>query len=251
LKKALANDEFVVLYQPVIDLESGRLNSLESLLRWQNPQLGMLTPENFLAAAKENGLITEIDKQMLLKVSAQIENWRCKGLATTIRINLALRDFLSNDFFELFFELIENGSIDPAMLAVEIEESVLRNESPQVIRVLNKLKESTVSISIDNFGTEYASLVTLLRGQIQYVKIDRSYFQRNASNGERFRLIQALIVAMAHSLNVKVIAAGVETEAQREFLEKIGCDSAQGYLFHRTMLGREVEELLENAGLSV
>jgi diguanylate cyclase (GGDEF)-like protein len=251
LKKALANDEFVILYQPVVDLATGRLDSLESLLRWQNPQLGLLTPDNFLAAAKENGLITEIDKHMLLKVSGQIEDWRRKGLTATIRINLALRDFLSTDFFQLFFELIEKGRIEPAMLSLEIEESVLRSDSPQVIRMLDKLKETAVGISIDNFGTEYASLLTLLRGRIQYVKIDRSYFQRNASNSERFRLIQALIVAMAHSLDVKVIAAGVETEKQREFLEKIGCDLAQGYLFHRPMLSPEAEELLENAGLSV
>jgi diguanylate cyclase (GGDEF)-like protein len=250
LKKAIADDEFVILYQPIIDLATGRLDSLESLVRWQHPQLGMLAPESFLAVAKDSGLITEIDKCMILKVSAQLKEWRHKGYAAKVRINLVLRDFLSNDFFELFFQLLENGDIETGMLSVEIEESVLRNETPQIVRSLNKLKELAISISIDNFGTDYASLVTLLRGRIHYVKIDRSYFQRDALHSEHFRLIQALIVAMAHSLNVKVIAAGVETEAQRAFLEKIGCDLAQGYLFHRPMKSAQVEELMASSRLS-
>ncbi|MGR8935745.1 MAG: EAL domain-containing protein [Gammaproteobacteria bacterium] len=251
LKKAVANNEFVILYQPVIDLASGRIDSLESLLRWRHPQLGLLAPENFLAVAKESGLITEIDKLMVFKVAEQLKKWHVRGYATTVRINLAMRDFLCNDFFELFFRLLESSDIAPHMLSVEIEECVLRNETPQITRSLNRLKESPVSISIDNFGTEYASLVTLMRGRIQYVKIDRSYFQRNVLNGEPLRLIQALIVAMAHSLNVKVIAAGVETKSQHAFLEKIGCDLAQGYLFHRPMFSEQVEELLANAGISV
>lgn len=250
LKNAVANDEFVILYQPVIDLASGRLDSLESLLRWRHPRLGLLAPDSFLGVAKESGLITEIDKLMILKVASQLKTWLQNGYAAKVRINLAMRDFLSNDFFELFFHILESGIIEPNMIAVEIEENVLRNEAPQVTRSLHRLKESPVSISIDNFGTEHASLVTLMHGRIQYVKIDRSYFQRNVLHGEPFRLIQALIVAMAHSLNVKVIAAGVETESQRAFLEKIGCDLAQGYLFHRPMDSEQVEELLANAGVS-
>lgn len=251
LKKAIANDEFIILYQPVVDLVSGRLDSLESLLRWRHPELGLIAPESFLGVAKESGLITEIDKLMVRKVTEQVKAWRQNGYAVMVRINLAMRDFLSNDFFELFFQILEDGDLDPSMISVEIEENVLRNETPQIVRSLNKLKDSPVSISIDNFGTESASLVTLMHGRIEYVKIDRSYFQRNALHNERFRLIQALIVAMAHSLNVKVIAAGVETEAQRAFLEKIGCDLAQGYLFHRPMFGDQVEELLANVGYSV
>lgn len=251
LQNAVDNDEFVILYQPVVELASGRLDSFESLLRWRHPQLGLLAPESFLGVAKESGLITEIDKLMIRKVTEQLKNWRCSGYAGTVRINLAMRDFLSNDFFELFFQLLENGDLDPNMISVEIEESVLRNETPQIVRSLGRLKDSPVDISIDNFGTEHASLVTLMHGRIQYVKIDRSYFQRHTLHGERFRLIQALIVAMAHSLNVKVIAAGVETEAQREFLEKIGCDLAQGYLFYRPLFNDQAEALLENAGISV
>jgi EAL domain-containing protein (putative c-di-GMP-specific phosphodiesterase class I) len=246
LKKAVANNEFLLLYQPIIDLVTGTMNSMESLLRWQHPQLGLLTPDSFLPVAKESGLISEIDKLMLLKVCAQLKEWREKGYEVTVRINVALRDFLSSDFFELFFELMDSGEMDPAMLSVELEESVLRNDAPQVVRNLYKLKESPVSISIDNFGTEYASLVTLMRGRIQYVKIDRSYFKSDIAYSEHFRIIQALIVAMAHSLNVKVIAAGVETEAQLEFLKKIGCDLAQGYFYYKPMYSNEIEELLSS-----
>ena len=243
LHKALVNDEFELYFQPIVDLSTGKICSLETLLRWRHPQMGLLTPEKFLPHAEETGLITEIDKWMLSKVCKQAREWQDLGNHLHIRVNLAMRDFLQKDLFDLFFTTLKENNVLPEQISVEIKEQVLMDETPLTVELLHRLRKSCVQLSVDDFGTGYTSLYTLQHCPVDFVKIDSSYINEIHTDSENCTMIRA-IIAMSHSLNIKVIAEGVETEVQAEFLKQLDCDMGQGYLFYKPAPKEEVEKLI-------
>ena len=243
LHKALVNDEFELYFQPIVDLSTGKICSLETLLRWRHPQMGLLTPVKFLPHAEETGLITEIDKWMLSKVCKQAREWQDLGNHLHIRVNLAMRDFLQKDLFDLFFTTLKENNVLPEQISVEIKEQVLMDETPLTVELLHRLRKSCVQLSVDDFGTGYTSLYTLQHCPVDFVKIDSSYINEIHTDSENCTMIRA-IIAMSHSLNIKVIAEGVETEEQAEFLKQLDCDMGQGYLFYRPAPKEAVEKLI-------
>jgi diguanylate cyclase (GGDEF)-like protein len=244
LHQALLEDEFELYFQPLVDLKTQQICSLETLLRWRHPQMGLLKPEKFLTHAEETGLITVIDEWMLSKVCKQIRNWQDRGYKHLhVRVNLAKRDFLQKDFFDVFFTILNEAKVLPEHLSVEIKEQVLMDETPSTIELLQRLRKSCIQLSVDDFGTGYTSLYTLQRCPVDFVKIDSSYINEINADNENCTMIRA-IIAMAHSLNLKVIAEGVETETQVEFLKQLDCDMGQGYLFYKPLPVTEVERLI-------
>ena len=205
--------------------------------------MGLLTPEKFLPHAEETGLITEIDKWMLSKVCKQTREWQDLGNHLHIRVNLSMRDFLHKDLFDLFFATLKENNVLPEQISVEIKEQVLMDETPLTVELLHRLRKSCVQLSIDDFGTGYTSLYTLQNCPVDFVKIDSSYINKIHTDSENCTMIRA-IIAMSHSLNIKVIAEGVETEVQAEFLKQLDCDMGQGYLFYKPAPKEEVEKLI-------
>lgn len=243
LFRALQEQELLMLYQPVMDLRTGAINSLESLIRWRHPQMGLLEPAKILPYAEETGLISKIDQWMLSEVCVQARDWEKQGSLMHIRVNLAMRDFLRKEFFDLFFATLQRNALSPERISVEIKEQVLMDDTPLTVELLHMLRKSCVQLSVDDFGTGYASLYALQHCPVDFVKIDGTYIKEIHDSEECDMMIRA-IIAMAHSLNLKVIAESVESYAQLAYLKQLDCHLAQGHLFYKPMNREQVEELI-------
>lgn len=241
--RALQEQELLMLYQPVMDLRTGAINSLESLIRWRHPQMGLLEPAKILPYAEETGLISKIDQWMLSEVCVQARDWEKQGSLMHIRVNLAMRDFLRKEFFDLFFATLQRNALSPERISVEIKEQVLMDDTPLTVELLHMLRKSCVQLSVDDFGTGYASLYALQHCPVDFVKIDGTYIKEIHDSEECDMMIRA-IIAMAHSLNLKVIAESVESYAQLAYLKQLDCHLAQGHLFYKPMNREQVEELI-------
>jgi len=243
LFRAIEENELLLLYQPVMDLRTGAIDSLETLLRWRHPRMGLLAPAKFLPYAEESGLISKIDHWMLSQVSMQAKAWEQQGSPIHVRVNLAMRDFLRKEFFDLFFNILQKNALSPERISVEIKEHVLMDETPLTVELLHMLRKSCIQLSVDDFGTGYSSLYALQHCPVDFVKIDGTYIHEIHDNEENDMMIRA-IVAMAHSLNLTVIAEGVESYPQLAYLKQLSCELAQGYLFYKPMHREQVEKLI-------
>jgi diguanylate cyclase (GGDEF)-like protein len=233
LRLALERDEFILHYQPQVDLRSGRIVGMEALIRWQHPALGMVPPGRFIGLAEETGLIVPIGAWVLRTACAQIKAWQSAGLGfLRVSVNLSARQFYQRDLLESVGAVLAQSGLDPQYLEIELTESMVMTDVDSAVAILRGLKALGVQMSIDDFGTGYSSLSYLKRFPIDVLKIDQS-FVRDITIDPDDAAIVTSIISLAHNLRLNVIAEGVETEAQLEYLRRHGCDEIQGYYFSR------------------
>jgi diguanylate cyclase (GGDEF)-like protein/PAS domain S-box-containing protein len=250
LRHAKEREEFVVYYQPQIDLRTNRIIGAEALVRWQHPQRGLLGPTVFLSAAADTGLIRAIDEWVLLAACRQVRSWQQRGLmAPRVSINMSNSLFHGNTLLKAVKEALRETGLSPLCLELELTESVAMRNVDMSIAMLNELKAIGVQLSIDDFGTGYSSLSYLQRLPIDTVKIDQSFIQEILTKAQPVPIVRA-IIAIAHSLQLCVLAEGVEQEEQRTILLAEGCDQAQGYLFGRPMQTEQFAKLLTPVPIS-
>jgi diguanylate cyclase (GGDEF)-like protein/PAS domain S-box-containing protein len=244
LRKAIENEQFVIHYQPKVDMQSGRITGLEALLRWQRPGHGLVPPLYFISILEESGLIVQAGNWVISTVCRQIKKWSESPVGPRqVSVNVSGRQFVDHDLDgDVSRALLESG-IDPSLLELELTESSLMQNTEATISTLLALKNRGVELSIDDFGTGYSSLAYLQRFPIDKVKIDIAFVRTITGEFAQSTIAQT-IIQMAHSLNLKSIAEGVETAEQKEYLRHHGCDEMQGYFFSRPLPLKEVEELL-------
>lgn len=243
LSNALSKNEFLLWYQPQIDLQTGHIIGLEALIRWQHPELGLLSPKDFIPLAEEIGWITEIDNWVLKEVWTQIDS----GWPTvTISINISAHHLKKHFKFLSFIKnLNKEYKVKPSQVEFEITESQYLNETVDSLAILKCLNEEGFRIALDDFGTGFSSLQYLLNLPLHKIKIDKSFIDNITSDSKSSSIVNALIL-LAHALEKKVIAEGVETQEQLQFLHQLKCDEVQGYYFFKPMPLDEIKSLLKN-----
>jgi EAL domain-containing protein (putative c-di-GMP-specific phosphodiesterase class I) len=245
LRQALEREEFSLLYQPIRDTATGKILAAEALLRWNNPEAGLIPPVEFIPIAEETSLIVDLGEWVLRTASAQCEAWRAEGLrAIRMGVNVSGHQIRQPSFVAKVSKALEETGLSPAQLELEITESTIMQEDEVTNAAFRELTEMGVGIALDDFGTGYSSLSYLRRFAIDRVKVDRSFVQQITSNADDAALAIA-IIAMAHSLRRRVVAEGVETVEQADFLREHGCDELQGFLFSKPVSAAEFSRLLE------
>jgi diguanylate cyclase (GGDEF)-like protein/PAS domain S-box-containing protein len=251
LRHALDRDELALHYQPVVNLRNGEVTGLEALVRWQHPKRGLLDPAEFVSIAEDSGLIEPIGRWVQERACRQALAWhdlRPDARPFDVAVNLSARQVAHRDLPATVAEIIARTGIDPVHLRLEITESVLVEESATAIASLEALNEIGVRLVLDDFGTGYSSLAYLNRFPFHALKIDRSFVDALGIEQERTAIVEA-IIGMARALSLDVIAEGVENEIQLAELRRLGCDYAQGHLFHAAMPEAEVSRLLGEGAL--
>jgi diguanylate cyclase (GGDEF)-like protein/PAS domain S-box-containing protein len=244
LRWALQRNELVLHYQPQVDIASGRIIGFESLLRWRHPELGMLMPDSFIPLAEESRLILPIGTWVMEEACRQNRAWQHEGLPPlVVAVNLSAVQFHEHDIVSIVARTLAASGLEPCWLELEITEGVVMQEPERVIRVLQELRDLGVRLSIDDFGTGYSSLSYLKRFPIDKIKIDKS-FVRDLDRSAGDAAIVRMVIAIAGELEHKVIAEGVETEAQLEFLRQHNCLEYQGYLCSQAVPADKVSRLL-------
>ena len=227
LRKALDRGEFVLFYQPLLDIATTAIIGSEALVRWRHPTLGLLPPDDFISLAEETGLIVPIGEWVVRTACAQTKAWINAGYPLRSTVNISARQFQQQDLLRVVEQALAESGLDPGLLELEITESVVMKDAEATIGILRGLKDAGVRLSVDDFGTGYSSLGYLKRFPIDTLKIDRS-FVRDILVDKFDEAIARAVITLAHSLNLRVIAEGVETEAQLAFLRRLGCDEMQG-----------------------
>jgi EAL domain-containing protein (putative c-di-GMP-specific phosphodiesterase class I) len=242
LRKALRENEFVVYYQPLIDLMSGQITGSEALVRWKHPELGMIQPGRFIPLAEETGLILPLGDYVLRNACEQTRTWQqkyCKSLS--VSVNLSARQFQQQDLVLLVSKALDDSALQPQLLELEITESLGMKNPELTLKTLNELKSMGIRISIDDFGTGYSSLSYLKKFPIDTIKIDRSFVSDIHHDSNDAAIVLA-IIALAHSLDLKVIAEGVEMKEQADYLKLHGCEKVQGFLYSQPLPAVEFEK---------
>jgi PAS domain S-box-containing protein len=244
LRHAIDRDEFVLHYQPRIDLKSGRIVGAEALIRWQHPVRGLLPPKDFIPLAEEARLVIPIAEWVIATVCRQVAAWQAQGFKPIpVAVNLAAPHLRERALPELVQRVLRDHALPPSVLEIEVTESILMHDPELSLANARLLADLGVNLSIDDFGTGYSSLSYLKRLPISALKIDQSFVRDIATDPDDAAIITA-IIAMAHSLNLRVVAEGVETEAQRRFLQNHGCDEFQGFLVSQAVDAAEFARLL-------
>lgn len=244
LGTALEKSEFELYYQPQVDIMTGQILGMEALLRWCHPQRGIVCPSQFIPVAEETGLIISIGEWVLKRACAQAQTWqKSSGRPLQVSVNLSARQFGQENLVETVAWVLSETGLDPQFLALELTETSVMSDVNSSISILQELKEMGIEISIDDFGTGYSSLNYLKSFPIDTLKIDRSFISQVPSNVHDAAIAKA-IIAMAHSLQIKVIAEGVETSAQLAFLCQQGCHGIQGYFYSPPLPAAEFTEFL-------
>jgi diguanylate cyclase (GGDEF)-like protein len=245
LRQAITHGEFFLCYQPQIDLQNDKLIAVEALLRWQHPQKGVLLPIDFIPLAEETGLIVQIGEWVMRTACAQNKAWQLAGF-TPIRVavNVTSQQFKQHNLIETVRTILQETNLDPKYLEIELTENVILSNR-EVIRVAVELKKLGVIIAIDDFGTGYTSLSYLHKIPLDRLKIDSSFIQHIQSSSDDEVIIRA-VIAMAKNLNLEVLAEGVETVNQVNFLKKYNCDDVQGFYFSKPLTPSEIEKCLNN-----
>jgi diguanylate cyclase (GGDEF)-like protein/PAS domain S-box-containing protein len=252
LRRAIARQELLVYYQPIVSLSSNKIIGFEALVRWQHPQQGLIPPAQFIPIAEETGLIVEIGYWVLCEACRQMRVWQEQfptAPLLTISVNISSRQFSQPDLNEQIARILKETGLEASSLKLEITESVLMENTQLATDMLLKLREMNIQIHIDDFGTGYSSLSYLHRFPSNAVKIDRSFVSRIGSKGENLEIVRA-IVALARSLNMDAIAEGVETIEQLTYLKALKCKYAQGYYCSRPLNSQSMERLIAR-GVSI
>jgi diguanylate cyclase (GGDEF)-like protein len=247
LRRALERGEFALHYQPLIDLAAGRVSGAEALLRWPQNEHRLMSPTEFIPIAEDTGLIIPLGEWVLLEACSQAQVWQARHPGLKISVNLSARQFRQKDLIGMIERVLGETGLPPALLELELTESMLMHHAEETIGILTRLDEMGVRLAIDDFGTGYSSLSYLKRFPIHSLKIDRS-FVRDISTDPDDAAIVTAIVAMARSLNLDVTAEGVETDEQAAFLRSLACHHAQGYHFGRPMSAQEFAARLALGG---
>lgn len=251
LRLALDRQELFLVYQPQIDLASGRLIGLEALLRWRHPELGLVPPDKFIRIAENSGLIIPLGEWVLRTACSQARRWQDAGIpAMRVAVNVSAVQFRQDGFPDLIRRVLRETGLAAENLELELTESLLLSNADVMFSVLWELNEMGLKLAIDDFGTGYSSLSYLRQFPVSKLKIDRSFIQDVATNPDDAAITNA-IIGMAKSLNLKVIAEGVETEAQMSFLSARNCDEIQGYYFSKPLMADEAEEKLRSVSTTL
>jgi EAL domain-containing protein (putative c-di-GMP-specific phosphodiesterase class I) len=244
LHSALSKEQLFLMYQPQMDISTGTIIGLESLLRWQHPMLGLVPPDKFIRIAENSGLIVPIGEWVLRTACAQARQWQDEGLPpVTIAVNVSAVQFRQPSFCELIRKVLQETGLPPQYLELELTESLLLSSADVTLTVLQKLKAMGLKLAIDDFGTGYSSLSYLKHFAVTKLKIDRSFVRDVAVNPDD-AAITAAIISMAKNLHLKVIAEGVENEEQMSFLRDHQCDEIQGYYFSKPLTVDKVADTL-------
>lgn len=245
LYTALDHDEFVLYYQPQIDLRTGDIFGAEALVRWIHPQRGLIPPDQFISIAEETGLIVPIGDWVLRTACIQAKKWnREHHHPVHISVNLSVKQFIANNFIESVDRIIRETGVNPNLLEIELTETIILQSTESVITTMHQLKELGVRISIDNFGTGYSSLGYLKDFPIDSLKIDQSFIKSLTTNDKNIAIISA-VIALARNLGLQSVAEGIETPEQLYFLQTEGCDLAQGYYYSRPLPVDQMSDLLD------
>ena len=234
MRRGLMDDEFFLVYQPQIEMKSGRARGVEALLRWRDPGRGVIAPAEFIPIAEESGMIQALGARVLRDACRQVMQWHRQDMPLRLSVNLSVQQLQHDSWLSIVEEALSASGLAPAHLDLEITESVIITHPEKAVATLMKLKQMGVSITIDDFGTGYSSLSYLARLPIQGVKIDQRFVHGLEKNRNDEAITQA-IIALSHSLGLRCIAEGVETAAQFNFLRSHGCEEAQGYLIARPL----------------
>jgi len=241
---ALEREEFQVYYQPQVNLQTGKIMSAEALVRWLHPEKGLISPAEFIPAAEETGFIVQLGEWVLQTACRQMQVWQNAGFSLQqVAVNLSPRQFHQPNLSSRVAEILAEIGLAPSSLELELTESLMVKDAESAIATLQQLKDLGVSISIDDFGTGYSSLSYLTQYPFDVLKIDRCFIS-NITDGCTNAAIVKAIIEMAHTLCLEVIAEGVETEAEKDFLWRYECDAMQGYLFSPPVPAADFEQLL-------
>jgi diguanylate cyclase len=244
LRSALENDEFVLHYQPKVDMRSGRIVGMEALVRWQHPTRGLIMPAEFIPFAEETGIIVPLGRWVLHQACHQNRAWHKKGIRDlSVAVNISGVQFQQPNFVETVSYALAASNLQPRLLELEITETVVMQNAAEAIGMLEQLHRMGVGLSIDDFGTGYSSLNYLKRFPIHKLKIDQSFIRDISMDSDDAAIVNA-IIALAHSLRLRVVAEGVERQEQLNFLRVLGNDEYQGFLHSKPLPAREIEPLL-------
>jgi diguanylate cyclase (GGDEF)-like protein len=244
LRHAIERDEFVVHYQPIVDLTTNRIQGLEALVRWQHPVQGLLAPSEFLAVAMDTGLILDISFAVLCSACHQTRQWQLAGRPDLrIAVNVSPRQFRQKDFVERVRQVLSDADLDPGSLELELTESSIMEDAESAAEILAEIRASGIRVAIDDFGTGYSSLAYLKRFRVDTLKVDRCFVNGATRNRDDAALVRAM-VALAHDLRLRVVAEGIETEEELSFLRSVDCDEGQGFLFSRPQPVEQLSQIL-------
>ena len=256
LMMALERNEFRLYYQPKVDLETGKIEGVEALIRWEHPEKGLISPINFISIAEKTGLIIPMGEWVLRTACLQIREWINIGLSPIVMsVNLSVRQLYQPNIVDVVRQVLIETELSPEYLELEITESMLMNKD-KALDAIRGLRQLGVQISLDDFGTGYSSLHYLHKFKIDKIKIDQSFI-RNCTSDLNNASIVKMIIAMAHHLKIKVVAEGIETKDELIFLQQNSCNHGQGYLFSRPLPPEEliqyfqlIEQIVSQEGIS-
>jgi len=244
LRHAIDNQEFVTFYQPIINLSSGEVEALEALVRWQHPELGLLAPIEFLDLAESTGLIVEISESVMRAACRQTLQWQRQGRKNLrIAVNISARHFRQKNFIDRLMHIVAESQLDPRSLELELTESSIMENPEAAAESLREIRALGIAIAIDDFGTGYSSMSYLKQFSVDTLKVDRSFVSCVAEDLHNAAMVRAM-VTLAHDLNLRVVAEGIETETELAFLKHLQCDEGQGYFFSKPQPAEVLSEML-------
>jgi EAL domain-containing protein (putative c-di-GMP-specific phosphodiesterase class I) len=250
LRKAVENQNWTLHYQPVVDLSDGTMKGVEALIRWADPNGGLVAPGEFIPLAEEMGLIETIGDWVVEEVARQDQVWRAEGLELDLSFNLSPRQLWQPDIAEKILSRLELGGVDPAQVIVEITESTAMTDPDRTLRILWDLHARGLRLAIDDFGTGYSSLSRLKDMPVAILKIDRTFVRDVATDPQAGSMVQA-VIQLANGLGMTSLAEGIETEAEWRFLVERGCQLGQGFYFARPMPAENILAMHRRAGMQV
>ncbi len=249
LRKAIENEEFVVYYQPQVDLKTDKIVGFEALLRWMHPAKGLIMPNEFIPIAEETGLIVQIGTRVLKEACKQLKFWEEEGFhKLSIAVNISARQFKDLEFVNTIGAILEETNMQPNHLDLEITETIALSDLEYTVKIIDKLEKMGVSFSLDDFGTGYSSMNYLKSLPVHNIKIDKSFLDTVVDNIPEQKIVET-IISLAHSLNLVVIAEGVEQHKQEIFLKSVNCNKAQGYFYSEPVPKEEAGSILRNINL--
>ncbi|WP_394234953.1 EAL domain-containing protein [Niallia oryzisoli] len=245
LRKAIKNNEFFVDYQPRINVGTNQIIAAEALIRWDHPKWGIVSPKEFISLAEKSGLIGTLGEMVLFRACQKMKEWQEMGLPPIkVSVNFSVLQFLQTDVIQMIESVLESTRLDTKWLEIEITESVLMENESLIMEKLSRLKEMGIGIAIDDFGTGYSSLGYLKKLHADIIKIDRSFIKGIPDDSDSIDIVSA-VIQLAKKLKIRVVAEGVETEEQLQFLKKLHCEEIQGYLYSKPLVVQEFESLLK------
>jgi EAL domain-containing protein (putative c-di-GMP-specific phosphodiesterase class I) len=246
MRSGIKNEEFIVYYQPQINGLTNQLIGMEALVRWKHPTMGIVSPAKFIPLAESTGLIVELDRYVMKTAMNQVSQWYKDGLNPGIlAMNLAVKQLKQNDFIDTFQSLMKETNCKSEWLELEVTEGQIMSHPEEAIEILQRVSNLGIELAVDDFGTGYSSLAYLKKLPINKLKIDQA-FVRGLPEDEEDIGISRAVIALAKSLRLRVIAEGVETKEQRDFLVENGCENIQGYFYSKPIPAYEIEKILKD-----